>query len=45
MQAHSQSFLKGGSKVKGGVKRHRKFLVINYSLGVVNDYVIITALS
>jgi len=25
MQARSQSFLKGGSKIKGGAKRHRKF--------------------
>ena len=30
-QARSQSFLKGGSKIKGGTKRRRKFLLINYS--------------
>ena len=34
VQARSQSFLKGGSKIKGGAKRRRKFLLINYSWGV-----------
>ena len=30
-QARSQSFLKGGSKIKGGAKRRQKILFINYS--------------
>ena len=42
----SQSFLKGGSKIKSGAKRRRKKCLINYSWWVwVNYYVIITALS
>ena len=45
IQARSQSFLKGGSKIKGGALRRRKFLLINYSLGVWSMNVIITALS
>ena len=32
-QAHSQMFLKGGSEIKGGAKRRRKFLLINFSCG------------
>ena len=31
VQAHSQSCSKGGSKIKGGASRPRKFLLINYS--------------
>ena len=30
-QARSESFLKGGSKIKGGAKCRRKFLLMNYS--------------
>ena len=36
---------RGGSKIKGGTKRHRKCFLINHSWGVWSRNVIITALS